>query len=198
MIINLLAEGYIEEFVASRLLPFCGHEIGVVYGKQGSNYVRKKASYFRFKATNETGVLVLTDFRDTGTACIPDALEEYVLGKLPFPPKTFLCRFAVSEIESWLLADREGMAKFLGVATSRLPHHPEKEEYPKKTLVKLACSSRVKRIRNGLAPPPGHRAEVGPEYTVLLHEFIRNSWDIESAMSRSESLKRCVHRLQTL
>ena len=36
MIIHLVAEGYMEEAVASRLIPFCGHELGAVYGKKGN------------------------------------------------------------------------------------------------------------------------------------------------------------------
>jgi hypothetical protein len=49
-----------------------------------------------------------------------------------------MCRFAVNELESWLLADREGLANFLGIAVSRMPICPEREEFPKKTLVNIS------------------------------------------------------------
>ena len=155
MIFNLVAEGYTEEIVASRLLPFCGHELGTVYGKKGFGNIRKKAVVFNYLATEYSGVLVLTDFRDTGAACVPIAIQEYILNKLPSPPKTFLCRFAVNEIESWLLADRKGMAEFMRIPVSRMPLQPESEVFPKRTLVTLARSSRKRKIREGIAPPPG-------------------------------------------
>ena len=194
----LLAEGQTENYVASKLLPFCGHELVTVYGKCGVNYIRQKAFAFHHLATKSTGVLVLTDFRDSGAHCIPSALHDYVLKKVPTPPKTFLCRFAINEIESWLLADRYSIAKFLGVALSKIPIQPENEMYPKKTMINIARTSRIKSIRSGFAPPPGHQAEVGPEYMNLIHDFIKNTWNIESAMSNSDSLRRCVHRLRSL
>ena len=198
MIIHLVAEGYMEAIVAARLLPFCGHELGVVYGQRGCAYIRQKAVAFRHLATEITGVLVLTDFRDAEAICAAAALQEYVLNRLLNPPETFLCRFAVNELESWLLADREGLAKFFGISASRMPLHPEKEAFPKRTLVSLARTSREKRIREGIAPPPGHKASVGPDYMLLMHEFITNFWDIETAMRCAPSLERCVCRLQEL
>ena len=187
-----------EEIIASRLLPFCGHKLGTIYGKRGSLYIRQKASAFQHLSTEYSGVLVLTDFRDSGEACVPAALEEYIHKRTPSLPGTFLLRFAVNEIESWLLADRIGIARYLGIALSRVPLQPEKEQFPKRTLVNLAGFSRKKQIRNGFAPPLGHHAEVGPEYLSLLQGFITNIWDIEVAMSHANSLERCVRRLRLL
>ena len=198
MIFYLLAEGQTEECVASKLLPFCGHELSVVYGNKGASYVRLKAPSFRALATEATGLLILTDFRDADAACVPDALENYLSCKLSQTPKTLLLRFAVNEIESWLMADREGMAKFLGVTASKIPHHPENEAFPKQSLVSIARSSSKKKIREGFAPPPGHRSNVGPEYMTLIQEFIRNTWNIEVAIKNAQSLERCVHRLRSL
>ena len=198
MIIHLIAEGFTEKIVASRLLPFCGHEIGTVYGERGCDYIRNKAVVFHHLATECSGVLVLSDFRDTGAPCVPTAIQEYVLNYLPCPPETFMFRFAVNEIESWLLADRKGMAEFIGVTESRIPLQPENEVFPKRTLVSLARSSRKRKIREGIAPPPGHRASVGPEYMNFLQEFITGYWNIEAAMCCAKSLERCVNRLRSL
>jgi hypothetical protein len=157
MIFYLIAEGSTEEFVAEKLLPFCGHELHYVYGKYGCNYIRRRAAKFQYLATKLSGVLVLTDFRDSGAACVPEALHEYIYKNLPNPPETFLCRFAVNEMESWLLADREKISKFLGISVSRIPERPEDEEFPKKTLVNLARISKIRMIRDGIVPPPGHQ-----------------------------------------
>lgn len=187
-----------EEAVAERLLSFCGHRLGTVYGKQGCKFVRDNAAKFRHWATETSGLLVLTDFRDAGETCVIDALQQYIWHKLPKPPRSFLCRFAVNELESWLLADYEGMAKFLGIATAKMPRHPEKEAQPKKILVNLARSSRKRGIREGIAPPVGHQAAVGPDYMFLMREFIAEFWNIEAAMCCAPSLERCVRRLREL
>jgi len=187
-----------EEAVARQLLPSCGHELGTVYGKRGCEYIRENATKFRHLATEESGLLVLTDFRDTGETCVIDALQQYIWHKMPKPPRSFLCRFAVYELESWLLADREGLAKFLGVAVAKIPRQPEREELPKRALVNLARASRKKGIREGIAPPAGHRAHVGPDYMPLMCEFIADFWNIEAAMHGAPSLGRCVRRLREL
>jgi len=198
MIVNLLAEGYMEEVVASKLVPFCNHELGIVYGKRGCKYIREKATKFRHLATKLSGLLILTDFRDTKEDCVPSALQMYILNELPNPPSNFLCRFAVNELESWLMADREGLATYMGIDISLIPFETEEVDYPKRTIVNLAQKSRKKVIRNGIAPPPEHRAEVGPEYMLLLRDFIINYWNIEAAMLNSPSLRRCIQRLREL
>ena len=198
MNISLIAEGYMEEAVAARVLPFCGHELGFVYGRRGYVDIKQKAAAFHHYATEQTGVLVLTDFRDASVDCVPNALQEYIFDKLPNPPKTFLCRFAVNELESWLLADREGMAKFLKISASRVPIQPERELFPKRVLVNLARASKNKGIREGIAPPPGHRANVGPAYLSRMREFIATHWNIEVASHNAPSLERCIRRLREI
>jgi len=196
MYINLLAEGQLEAITAERLLPYCGHELGTVYGRKGFNYVKNKASFFHHSATDQTGILVLTDFRDSGANCISAALNDYVYFKCPNPPKTFLCNFSVNELESWFLADNAGLAKFLNVSVSNFPLDPENEADPKKTLVELAYKSKTKLIKEGIAPPAGHRAKVGPEYLNLMNTFIIHHWNIEKAAKRAPSLERCIRRLK--
>jgi hypothetical protein len=198
MIIHLVVEGYTEEAVAERLLHFCGHTPGDIYGRKGCDFIRTSAVKFRHYATEYSGVLVLTDFRDAKVPCIMDALQKYIWDRLPKPPGTFLCRFAVNELESWLLADHEGLAKFLGINVAKLPLLPEREAFPKKTLVNLARASRKRRIRDGIAPSLGHRAAVGPDYMSLTRDFIINYWNIGAAMRNAPSLARCVQRLRAL
>ncbi len=46
----------------------------------------------------------------------------------------FFLRFAVREIESWILADRKGFANFLGLSVGQMPPDPEALMDPKGTL----------------------------------------------------------------
>ena len=187
-----------EELVAARLLPFCGHSLGDVYGKKGSDYIKAKAVHFHHLTTESAGVLVLTDFRDSKVLCIVEALKIYMHDRLPHPPKNFLYCFSINELESWLLADKRNLAKFLRINASHIPENPDSEDFPKRTLVNLARKSNKPTINEGLAPPPGHVSDVGPSYIPLMSDFISNNWDIEIACCSSPSLSRCVQRLREL
>jgi len=198
MVISLLAEGHLEIAAATRVLKFCGHEIGTVFGTKGCNYIKEKAAVFNNYATSQTGMLVLTDFRDSGEDCILTALNEYVYKKYPFPSDTYLFCFSIYELESWLLADNSGFAKFMNVAVSNIPLDPESDNDPKKTIVNIARKSKTRSIREGVAPPPGHRAKVGPEYFSLMSEFIMYHWNIENAIKRAPSLEWCVNKLKKM
>ena len=198
MIIDILPEGLMEIHIAKKILPFCGHEAGEVHKAKGCDYIRQKVAGFSRSVKESIGLLVLTDFRDSGAPCISEALQKYILWRNPNPHKNFLCRFAVNEIESWLLADREGLAKFLFIDISLMPQKPEKEKFPKRTLINLSQKSRCKKIREGIAPSPENRSNVGEKYEDLMSEFIAKFWNIETAMRNAPSLERCVRRLREL
>jgi hypothetical protein len=199
MIMHLVPEGYLEELVGAKLIRSCGHALGNIYNSgSGCGYIRKRAAKFYSLATDVTGVLVLTDFRDAAAQCLPSALRAYLWDTVPNPAPSFLFRFAVNELESWLMADRQGLADFLSVPAGKIPREPELEEFPKRTLVNIARRSRKTGIKNGIAPPPGHAASVGPDYTALLREFIVKRWNIEAAMTCAPSLERCALRLREL
>lgn len=121
--------------------------------------------------------MVLTDLRDAACPCIPEALSLY--GTVGEPAPAFVFCFTVRELESWLLADKKGLAGFLRVSRKIFPAAPELVEYPKQVLLSFACRSRSSRIRNGVAREGKERP--GPEYTSLLGEFVTKDWDIEAA-----------------
>jgi len=198
MLVHLLAEGRTETLVARRLLPHCGHTLGTVYGERGCNYVQEKAPFFLHYATQDAGLLVLTDFRDAQEKCIRKALERYLLDRVSSPPPTCLLCFAVREMESWLLADRDSMASFLRVKPNLLPTHPENEVYPKKKLVEIAGKSASRKIREEIGLARNKSSGTGPLYTARIEEFAEKHWCIETAMAGAPSLERCVRHLREL
>ena len=198
MIIHLLPEGHLEEFVGQRLIAHCGHSLGTIYRSRGCAYIKDKAARYYSLATAHSGILILTDFRDSKTACPGQAIQAYILGAIPFPAQSFICRFAVQELEAWLLADKEGLSAFLGVAKKRLPLDPEAESLPKQALVNLARKSRKKKILEGIVPSSEHQGSVAPLYNATLADFILNHWNINAAQENSPSLRRCVQRLSEL
>lgn len=86
---------------------------------------------------------MLVDFKDTGLECPPAVVTAW----LPQPSTNLLLRVVVPMIESWLLADREGLAAFLGVSPALLPTMPETLINPKQALVNLAGNLCVQRWR---------------------------------------------------
>jgi hypothetical protein len=105
-------------------------------------------------------------------------------------------RIAVREVEAWLLADRDNIARFLGVAVSRVPRNVETLENPKRELVDLVRGSRRREIREDMAPRPGSGREVGPAYASRLIEFAERLWAPQTASQQSDSLRRSLKCLQ--
>lgn len=194
MIVDALVEGQLDEAVAARLIRHTRHEFGVAYGKRGWQYLRHKAFGFNVRARYGNPILMLVDFMDTGLSCPPEVPAIW----LPDRCNKMLLRTAVREIESWLLADGDGMARFLGIPAIRIPQHPEDLDDPKQTLVNLARRSRKRALREAIVPPPSVSSAVGPGYTAALEEFVARHWDIEAALPRALSLRRCAIRLGEL
>lgn len=194
LVVDTLVEGLLDESVARKLIVHCGHTAGVSYGKNGIGYLRAKASGFNVKASYGNPILMLVDFMDTGFDCPPAVPATW----LPNRSERLLLRVVIPEIESWLLADRDGIAAFLGVSPTLMPAAPEALANPKQTLVNLARRSRRRRVKAALVPGDGMSALVGPEYVAALQEFIGDVWDVEQALVNALSLQRTVMRLRTL
>ena len=198
MKIHLIPEGLLEEIVGKKLIEHCGHQLGTIYNKgSGCAYIKEKAHRYYSLAKGDEGVLVLTDFRDSKEPCIPQALQTYISINLSPVPPAFLCRFAVQELECWLMADRIGLGKFLSIAVSNISQTPETINLPKQELVNLARKSN-KKIKEDIVPDQNHGGPVAPLYTTAMSKYISDFWDIERACQYSQSLKRCVTRLKEL
>lgn len=105
------------------------------------------------------------------------------------------------QIEAWLFADRERLARFLSVASSRIPQDPESLDNPKQTMVNLARQSRRRQIIEDMVPRPNSGRNVGPAYTSRLIEFVQdatNGWNPGVASRLSDSLNRCLRCLHQL
>ena len=106
----------------------------------------------------------------------------------------FLFRIAVREVETWLLADRQGFAGFLGISKDKIPLTVEDVLDPKQLVCNLANNSRKRSIKEGLVPRGS--AKQGPEHNALLGRFIDIDWDLDQACLTSPSLHRAVLRIE--
>ncbi len=81
---------------------------------------------------------------DTDGRCALSLLGEW----LPRgAPEHFVLRLAVSEAESWILADRSALADYFEIPSARIPTRPEELADPKRTLLDLARRSGRRLIR---------------------------------------------------
>lgn len=195
MIVDALVEGPTDEAVARKLVGFCQHRFGTTFGRHGQSYLQTKAFGFNVRAQYGNPILMLVDFMDTGLDCAARVPLAWLgAGRSP----RLLLRVVVRELESWLLADSDGVAGWLGISSARIPSDPEALDDPKLTLVNLARRSRRRSPREAIVPSPGMSGVVGPGYTSAIEEFADQRWNVTAAMARSLSLRKCVARLRDL
>lgn len=192
--IILATEDELSEQVGLTLIQEVGLEASRQLRRQGNGYLRNRISNFCSIAADVQPVLVITDLDQQ--VC-PSAMILDWLGQRK-RPDNMLLRVAVREIESWLLADHDGIRKLLGQKVSgHLPDDPDSLLNPKQELLKL--SERAPRAtRNELLPPKGAFSPQGLGYNTVLSQFVRECWNSDRAEKRSPSLKRTKKRIGEL
>ena len=190
--VHLAVEDDLSEAVIRRLLLHTGRDyaIGMVFGRGDFGYLRTRANNFNAAAASGTPILLLTDLdqHPCPSGLMDDWLDIEAHANLVF-------RVAVREVESWLLADREGFADFLGIDVVNIPLQPDQVADPKRSLVNLARRSRSRMLRESIVPRRGSTAVQGPDYNGCIGEFVRNEWNPDAATHCSPSLGRAWGRL---
>ena len=189
--INLAIEGALDEEVLRKVLLQAGrgYAIGTSYGRKGFGYLRKTIHGFN-TAAKRTPFAVLADLDQE------DCPAALIRAWLPQPQHpNLLFRVAVREVEAWLLAHREGIARFLGISEHLVPPDADGIPDPKRTLLDLARQTRNRELKAAIVPRPGSTATEGPDYNGRLAVFVREYWDVSSAARSSPSLARAVRTI---
>ncbi len=188
----LVVEDAPSEAVLRRLVSLAGHTLKVttVFRAGGFGQIKSRIANFR-NACHVVPHIVMTDL-DT-YPCVPDLLKDWKIGKLP---DRMLMRVAVREVESWLLADRDGIAKLIQVPAVKIPAYPDELPDPKQVLLNLARKSKSRRFASEFVPADGSKAKHGPLYNQHLTAFADKLWDSRHAELASPSLKRAIHRIK--
>lgn len=192
IVVSAAVEGVIDEVVLRKLCTTVGLSLGSVYGRKGKAHVLQNLRGYNYSARFRHWIVLLD--LDNDASCAPEVLPNW----LPAPSPLMCLRIAVREIESWILADRERFASYLGVPSALLPLNPETVADPKQTIVNLGRRSRRKAIREDLVPLEGSGQPVGPAYTSRMVEFIQDQnkgWRPEIAANSCASLQRCIQSL---
>lgn len=123
-------------------------------------------------------------------AC-PVALRSALSSKTPGDSPNLLIRIVDQCIESWMLADRRGIAEFCGVSPARvkLPasHH---KSYLLSMFREAKLKDAVAHVDNEL--------DFGPAYELHVQRFMTTAWNAGRAADDSPSLRRALQRLRAL
>lgn len=188
--ISLVSEDELSENVMTRILKSFPnkYEIANTYLGHGYGYLKSKIRGFN-QASVCQPFFMLTDLDlyECPLALIADWID---FNK----HKNFIFRVAVREVESWLLADKEGLSRFFSLSVVNFPDSPDSLSDPKNTLINLARKSRKRHIREDIVPINSN-ASIGPNYNSCLSDFVFNHWDLQNALVRSKSLCRTWERL---
>lgn len=193
MQIVIATEDELSETVAERLVQLASPSLEVSrrFRRDGFGYLKSRVEAFCNMAKSQP-LLLLTDLDQH--ECPPSLVEQW-LDNRP-KPEGLMFRVAVREVEAWLLADHDVIAKLIGKRSPKLPQAPDTLPDPKRELINFARRA-PSAIRKEIVPPPGAAASQGLGYNAVLCPFVREHWDPFRAAERSESLRRaldCVRR----
>jgi hypothetical protein len=186
--VNLAVEDALSNVILRRVLEGCGGPwaIGSVYSRGGIGYLQKMIGGFN-NAARTVPFAVLADL-DAGL-CAPAVVAKWLPNG---PASNLMLRFAVREVEAWLLADSDSVAKFLGVRSRFVPDDVESLADPKRELVQLARRSKKRDIVADLVPRAGSTALVGRNYNARLAAFVQTTWNPSKARVSANSLDRAM------
>lgn len=187
--VNIAVEGELDEAVLKKVLTSVDIEVVNVYGKRGKNNLKENVP--RYNQAAQYGRWVILVDLNNDAECPPPFINSW----LPLRNQNLQLRIAVRAVESWLLAERDEMARFLAVSKQRIPLYPENEDKPKRILISIARHSRSKTIRTDIVPADVSTAIQGPGYTTRLIEFTKKYWNPERAASNAPSLERSINSL---
>jgi hypothetical protein len=190
--LDIVVEDYLTKAIILKIIDsfhdkFCA---GTPIMQNGSGYIKKKIISFN-KAANYKPYLIITDLDQY--ECPPLLIKEW----LPYPKNpNLIFRIAVKEIETWLLADRSNLARYLKISIDKIPIEVESIIDPKNFLINLARKSPERNIREAIVPRYKGTAKIGPEYNDCLAEFVQNKWMVVESAKNSISLKKTLEALE--
>lgn len=189
--VSIVYEDDLSELVMTKLLDQFQHKYYITntYSGHGFGYLKANIKGFN-EASVESPYFMLTDLDNY--ECPLSLIQDWVDFVLN---PNFIFRIAVKEVESWLLADVDGLANFMKVSKANFPLQPDNVPDPKNKLIQIARKSRIRRIREDIVPINEY-AQIGPNYNGCLSEFVFYNWDIKQAIMKSTSLQRAYNRLE--
>ena len=134
--------------------------------------------------------VIFRDLDQDGEGC-PVTLRAELVEHTPGESPDLLIRIVDQCIESWILADRQGVAEFCKrpIASVR-----PCDSRPKDHLLRLFQKAQLKDA----VFHEGGKLAFGPAYELHLKRLMTHHWSIERAAAESDSLRRALKRLTDL
>jgi hypothetical protein len=205
--IIVVGEDEVTRAIIKRIIRYIGNLPidPVIQPVRGSQLKNLLENYNRLAASRD--IIILTDL-DT-IDCAPTLIRNWFTDKGISRHKNLTFRVAVTEGESWLLADRKGFATWLKIPIDLIPppasQNPRKE--PKEIEVRPHCKPSLFIMKNLASQStdkekcrmltPREGARKGPQYNSCLLPFIEDKWNITAAIQCSSSLRRAIHEIKT-
>jgi hypothetical protein len=192
----LFSEDVLIEQAARKIIAVENPQLNIsnVMGKRGFSYFQTRLPEIR-RSANSLKFLVFLDGDELGQTCPSDAINDWFQTR---HPNNVHIRFALHEVESWLLADSGNLAGFLNIPGGAIPAVNDDSRDTKELLIQLARQSRSRDVVSDLVPRAGFTSVVGPAYNARVTEFIQKAWDVRAAASRNNSLARACRAIAGL
>lgn len=136
---DILTEEAMTKIIASKQR----FKIRYSLGKKGCGYLTSNLEKFNTLANSHYVLLVLDLDNKNDLQDFKNNIEGQVRNK----NEKLKIIVPVREIESWLLADREGLSNFLAVSKDKIDREPELLLDPKEKIINLARQSRDSNIK---------------------------------------------------
>ena len=134
--------------------------------------------------------VIFRDLDQDAEGC-PVTLRAQLVEHTPGESPDLLIRIVDQCIESWILADREGVAEFCNrSAASVKPPASHHKPY----LLSIMKEAKLKDA----VEEKGRELDFGPAYALHLQRLMTHHWSIERAAAESDSLRRALERLTEL
>lgn len=191
---RVIVEGETDEPVINALMRAAGwadSEFRVTSANGKGVIDRDLKNYW--EAARVLPYVVFRDLDRDGGGC-PVTLRAELVEHTPGESPDLLIRIVDQCIESWILADRQGVAEFCEKepATVSPPgsHH-------KAYLLRMMKDARLKKLKDAVEEK-GRELDFGPRYNTCLQNLMTHHWSIERATAESDSLRRALERLTEL
>ena len=191
---QVIVEGETDEPVVNALMSAAGwnhdqFEVMIANGKGAIDRDIKKY----WKAARVHPFVIFRDLDRDGEGC-PVTLRAELVERTTGESPNLLIRIVDQCIESWILADREGVAEFCGRSAASVKPPPS---HHKLYLLSLMKDRRLEKLK-GAVEEKGRELDFGPRYNTCLQNLMTNHWSIERAATESDSLRRALERLTEL
>lgn len=204
--VYISAEDPVTKTVIERLLAHCSPRLQVFKNMPARGGEIKSMMPQLNNLSASKPVVALLDL--DANACAPQLKHDLMQGVEP--KEDFLLNIAIDEAEAWLMADKEGFAKYFGIPSELIPDptmqkmggfiEVQELSFPVKSSWMLTHRWMPQSTNSELKAQmvaQGNAAK-GKEYNPAVLPFIKEVWNVEAAAANSDSLRRMIKRLNDL